>query len=342
MLRIKRAEDLLREQKESLERTVKEQTVELEHSRRELQFKVRILEGLLESKTKAVIEKDHAASDRLLTMGIAHEINNPNAFISSNLQTFARFWEVVDRALDKDATLTEKELQQLAFVRKEVPGLVNGMRKGTERISSIIWHMRNYAGDIMANARILDVPRLIDSAVEMASVQLPPTIEVSRKMPKSLPKIYGSEQMLCQVIVNLLTNAAHAINDSGKPGAITVRARRETGDGVAIEISDTGLGIDGKDLERLFDPFFTTRRGKGGTGLGLFFGHGIVKGHKGVLTAESEPGKGATMTIRLPPADAELVRSAAAAADDGKPEETHHQHSSDSRANKHNKKQPPH
>lgn len=300
MLRIKQTEDSLRRQKDILEQAVREQTEELDQSRRALQDKVRILEDLLESKTKALIEKDNDASDRLLTMGIAHEINNPSTFIASNLQTFEQFWEHIKLGLDRSTTLTPEDRARLDFVVREMPGLIRGMKKGTERISSIIWHMKHYAGDIMANARLLSAAHLVQSTIELTRVQVQPNVSIVTDIPDGLPPIYGSEQMLCQVLVNLVSNAAHAMEESGKGGTITIRGRLEADVWIVLDVIDTGPGIQQKDLAKLFDPFFTTRRGKGGTGLGLFFSQGIIKGHRGSLSAGSIEGRGATFTIRLP------------------------------------------
>ncbi len=300
MLRIKHTEDSLRGQKTVLEEAVRAQTEELEQHRRALQDKVSILEDLLEAKTKTLIDKDHAASDRLLTMGIAHEINNPSTFIASNLQTFEQFWTHIDKALTSGSTLDATERQRLDFIRAEMPPLVEGMKKGVERISSIIWQMKHYADDIMTNARCLTVPTLIRSTLDLLRGQLAPNVTVTTDIPDLRPQIYGSEMMLSQVLVNLVSNAAHAIGESGKPGTINIHAWIDAGVWIVIEVADNGPGIAAADLAKLFNPFFTTRRGKGGTGLGLFFSQGIVKGHRGSLSATSVHGSGSTFTIRLP------------------------------------------
>ena len=305
MLRIKRTEDSLRGQKFVLEAAVREQTEELEHHRRALQDKVCILEDLLEAKTKALIEKDHAASDRLLTMGIAHEINNPSTFIASNLQTFEHFWVQINKALDPEAAPGSIDRRQIDFIRAEMPPLVEGMKKGVERISTIIWHMKHYASDIMINARFLTIPALVRSALEMTHGQLPPHVTVTTEIPQTIPQLYGSEQMLSQVLVNLIANAAHAIGESGNPGVIHVRAWIDADVWIVLEVSDNGPGMPAAALAKIFNPFFTTRRNKGGTGLGLFFSQGIVKGHRGSLSAASVQGSGSTFTIRLPVANAQ-------------------------------------
>ena len=303
MLRIKRTEDSLRGQKTVLEQAVREQTEELEQHRRALQDKVRILEELLETKTRTLIDKDHSASDRLLTMGIAHEINNPSTFIASNLQTFEQFWTHIDKALTPGSVPDAADRPRLDFIRAEMPALITGMKKGVDRISSIIWHMKHYADDIMINARFLTLPALIRTATEMLRGQLPQNVTVTTDIPDTLPQVYGSEMMLSQVLVNLVSNAAHAIGDSGKLGMINIRAWMDADVWIVIDISDNGTGIAEADLARLFNPFFTTRRGKGGTGLGLFFSQGIIKGHRGSLSATSALGSGSTFTIRLPVAE---------------------------------------
>ena len=309
LLRIKRTEDSLRGQKDVLEEAVRKQTEELEHHRRALQDKVQILEELLAAKTKALIDKDNTASDRLLTMGIAHEINNPSTFIASNLQTFEQFWVLINQALTPGFAPSESDRQRLEFIRTEMPSLIGGMKKGVERISSIIWHMKHFADDIMINARFLTLPALIASAAELLHGQLPQIATVTTDIPDTLPQVYGSEMMLSQVLVNLIANAAHAISDSGQPGTIHVSARIEADVWIIIDVADNGPGIAADVLAKLFNPFFTTRRGKGGTGLGLFFSQGIIKGHRGSLSAISTLGSGSTFTIRLPVANHDKYES---------------------------------
>jgi signal transduction histidine kinase len=160
--------------------------------------------------------------------------------------------------------------------------------------------MKGMANDILSDARMVAAASVIDTACELTLPQMAPGVTLVKSVSDSLPKLYGSEDLLVQAVSNLLQNAANAIADSGRDGTITVRAFPDGQGGVQVEVSDTGAGIKPSDLEKVFSPFFTTRRTQGGTGLGLFFTHGVVKGHRGTLLVRSRVGEGTTFVLRLP------------------------------------------
>ncbi|MBN1676866.1 MAG: response regulator [Kiritimatiellae bacterium] len=303
MLRIKESDDRLRAQKRSLERAFRNQTVELKRNKDALQRKVHELEATLRRQTQKLIHTDRLASAGILSAGIAHEINNPNTFISSNLETFGLFWTCIENALDPDHRLTAKEKRQLTFIRREMPALLEGLKKGTERIADIVRDMKSYTSTAPQRKRLVSLAATVQSALQLAASHLKSRVRVRNEVPADLPRVRGSEQMLCQVFVNLFLNAANAIREAGRQGTLTVRGFVNPDGHVVVQVKDNGPGIRAADLEHLFDPFWTTRRAMGGSGLGLFVSHGIIEGHNGSLDVESEPGKGAAFTVEIPAAE---------------------------------------
>lgn len=304
MLRIKAAEDHLRSQKEELEKAFQEQTVELQHSREMLQQKVFELQETLERQTQELIRADRLASVGMLAAGIAHEVNNPNTFISSNLQTFRMFWKDMDAMLESAAPLLPVEqTRKLAFIREEMPDLLKGLDEGTRRIAGIVSGIKGYAAGSSDQHRVVNMAEIVEAALRLAWNQLKHDIEVINQMPSDLPKVFGSEQLLVQVFLNLILNAAHAMKEHRGEGVLTISGFVNEEHMVSVSVADNGPGIRREDLDNLFNPFFTTRRGKGGTGLGLFVSHGIVKGHSGRLEVHSEPNQGAVFHVLLPMVD---------------------------------------
>jgi signal transduction histidine kinase len=120
-----------------------------------------------------------------------------------------------------------------------------------------------------------------------------------KRLADNLPPILADEQQLLQVFVNIINNAWDALSHKEGRRSLTVSTERE-GSSIVIKFSDTGIGIEKENLSKIFDPFFTTKGVGEGTGLGLSISYGIVKEHDGEITAESEPGQGATFTIKLP------------------------------------------
>ncbi len=304
MLRVKMAEDHLRSQKDELEKAFQEQTLELQHSRLVLQQKVLELQETLERQTQELIRADRLASVGMLAAGIAHEVNNPNTFIASNLQTFRMFWDDLGGMLSSAAqTFSPEQSRKLAFICEEMPALLKGLDEGVKRIAGIVSGIKGYAAGSPEQHRIVNMAEVADSALRLAWNQLKHDIEIINNIPDDLPKVFGSEQLLVQVFLNLFLNAGHAMKEYRGEGVLTLSGFVADEGMVVVSVADNGPGIRNEDIANLFNPFFTTRRGKGGTGLGLFVSHGIIKGHGGRFEVTGELEKGTTFQVLLPMVD---------------------------------------
>ncbi|MGO8993617.1 MAG: ATP-binding protein [Polyangiaceae bacterium] len=222
---------------------------------------------------------ERLAAIGVLAAGVAHEINNPLAYMSLSAELI---------------------LQQLAR-RGEPQQMLDDVRAiltGTQRIARIVRELRTYARQDDEPVGRVDLAEVLASAERVVAHELKPRARVRREIGE-LPTVLGTDTRLEQVFVNLLLNAAHAIPDDRSDGEVGIRARAGERD-VAVEVSDNGVGIPAEALPRIFEPFFTTKAAGAGTGLGLSISRDIVTSLGGELVAASEVGRGTTMRVTLP------------------------------------------
>ena len=214
-----------------------------------------------------------------LSLGIAHEVRNPLSTIQMTLH-----------ALGKRQDLTRVESERVALARQEV-----------DRLEGLVSSLLDYGRPSAPSVAAVDVAALIERSIDLVEAECARcgvTVEVESADP-DLPEIEADGDQVIQVLVNLLLNAVQASSAGGEVRVkATLDADGQAGEAVSIRIADDGAGIDGKELKRIFTPFFTTRRD--GTGLGLPVARKIAEAHGGELTVDSEPGRGTTATLRLP------------------------------------------
>lgn len=266
-----------------------------------------------------LLQSEKMASVGQLAAGVAHEINNPTGYISSNLKTLADYEDDIRKVMDayhqlveslrklpadrppaalneqlRRVAALEKELD-IGFVMNDLRDLTKECQEGTERIKKIILDLKDFAHPGNDKIQEADINKGIESTLNVVWNELKYKATVTKNLG-DLPSIRCLPHQLNQVFMNLLVNAAQAIEEKGE---ISVTTRAVNGY-VEIKISDTGCGIPPENLNKVFDPFFTTKQVGSGTGLGLNVSYNIIKKHNGSIQVESRVGKGTTFTIRLP------------------------------------------
>ncbi len=236
----------------------------------------------------ALSEQHRMQSDQLATVGrlaagVAHEVNNPLAYVRTNLGC-------LKDAFEKPGEFSPEEVQEL----------FTDCREGLDRIRQIITDLRTFARTDPLTLAACDLRAAVDESVRMANVRLKNVARVEVALTGDVPPVIVHERHFVQVLLNLLVNAADALEEATTQNArVWVRARRR-GEQVEILVEDNGPGIPSSALPRLFEPFFTTKPAARGTGLGLPLSREYMEQMNGTLTAEDRPGGGARFTLLLP------------------------------------------
>jgi polar amino acid transport system substrate-binding protein len=251
-----------------------------------------------------LVQADKMAALGVLVSGVAHEINNPTGLILLDIP-------ILKRAHRDTAPLLEERLQQqgdfmlgglpYTEMRDEIPRILEEMQDGAQRIKRIVNDLKDFARrDDTGDQELLDFNQVVTTAIRLVEPTIrKATRRFSTDCTAGLPRIRGNSQRIEQVIVNLLLNACQALPDENRAISLSTRFSWEH-DQVLLRVADEGIGIDPEHLSRLTDPFFTTKRDSGGTGLGLSVSAGIIKEHGGSLAFESTPGAGTIVTLALP------------------------------------------
>jgi PAS domain S-box-containing protein len=231
-----------------------------------------------------VMLSDRMASIGTLAAGIAHEINNPLAYIQGNLDLIRD--QMAKPALDMD------------LVRE----CLNDALEGAHRVAAIVKGVKMFSR-LEDDARTpIDIHRALESALRMASSELRQCCEITKDLGE-VTTVIGNEARLCQVFINLLVNAAHAMPNDRPAADNRIRISTRMRDGhVIITVDDNGVGMPSEVCRRVFEPFFTTKEIGKGTGLGLSLCHGIIKALRGTIDVTSHVGVGTTFQIVLPAA----------------------------------------
>jgi PAS domain S-box-containing protein len=274
----------------------------LYESRQELkclneQLEERVAEEILKNRDKEsrLRQQEKLVSIGQLAAGVAHEINNPMAFIAGNLKVLAQYFEQItaySRPLQtrKGATAAEME-----YILTDGADVISESMEGAERVTKIVADLKSFSRVDALESEPMALPVCMESALNLCINELKYKATI-RKEYGPMPEILCNPGQLNQVFLHLLVNAGQAIVP---PGEITLRCWHDD-EFVYASVGDTGTGIPEKVKNRLFEPFFTTKDVGKGTGLGLSVSYEIVKNHQGEILVESEPGKGSTFTVKLP------------------------------------------
>ncbi|MGY4664916.1 two-component system NtrC family sensor kinase [Pseudomonas chlororaphis] len=263
---------------------------------------------LLESQ---LVQSEKLASLGQLAAGVAHEINNPIGFISSNLGAldnyFKRLQEMLEAYGNAETGIGASELRdrlkqlrtdiELDFLLEDIPLLIKESKDGIGRVSQIVKDLKDFSRvDSTQEWQWANLQQGIDSTLNIVAAEIKYKADVIKEYAE-LPEVECLPSQINQVVMNLIVNAAQAMGN--ERGTITLRNGVE-GENVWIEVADNGSGIPPDSLQKIFDPFFTTKPVGQGTGLGLSLSYGIVKKHRGDISVRSEVGVGTTFRVELP------------------------------------------
>jgi PAS domain S-box-containing protein len=263
-------------------------------------------------------QSEKLASIGLLSAGVAHEINNPLAYVGNNLAVLERdlsgvlqmiaLYEQAGEVLASAAPELLKQIEDVseeidwAYVRENLHRMLARTRDGVQRVANIVSNLRGLARTSPPKMETVLIADLLESALEMIRGRMRRhNIEVKVEHAADVPRLTCVPSQISQVILNLLINAVQAIETTGRMegGLIRFTTARE-GDSLLITIADNGCGIDPESIPQLFDPFFTTKSVGEGTGLGLSITHGIITGHSGRIEVESRPSEGTCFRVYVP------------------------------------------
>ena len=267
-----------------------------------------LLIAKLQDARAQLLQSEKMASIGQLAAGVAHEINNPVGFVNSNLGTLGKYiasmFKVIAAYESEEAKTNTRMFPEVALAKKnvdfsylieDIPSLLKESRDGLARVTRIVLDLKDFSDVEASNWQHANLEQGMDSTLNVASNHITQKATVVKEY-SGLPQVECMPSQINQVFMNLLLNAAQAIDEKG---TITIRTGN-SGDEVWVEVEDTGKGIPPEHLNRIFDPFFTTKPVGSGTGLGLSLSYGIVQKHNGRIEVKSEVGKGSTFRMWLP------------------------------------------
>ena len=261
----------------------------------------------------ALYQSEKLASLGQLAAGVAHEINNPLAYVLNNLSVLRRdvlaALGVLDgyrggrahlaaAAPDLAADLARREEEcDLGYLLENLAPLFDKTLAGLHRVRGIVGNMRDFARLDEAEFKEADLNDAVNSTLEILGHEIKKKGVAVETRFQDIPPVLGHPGKINQVLLNLLVNAVQACSAGGH---VVVRTRPEPDGAVAVEVEDDGCGIAPEHMPHLFEPFFTTKPVGQGTGLGLSVSYAIVRDHGGTIAVDSTPGRGSTFRVRLP------------------------------------------
>jgi signal transduction histidine kinase/CheY-like chemotaxis protein len=284
--------------------------LERRRNEKELKANYQKLEALykeMQSTQAQLLQHAKLVSIGQLAAGVAHEINNPIAFVTSNIEvlreyinTFKDLFAHLNTVFSKDSTYQKSwehitEEKNLSFIINDSEEIIRESMEGLERVKDIVSDLKSFSHTDEADIQEADINHCLDVTLKMIWNELKYKCTVIKDYG-TLPLLRCYGRQLNQVFMNLLVNASQAIPHQGEI-KITTRC---LDDAIHITIQDSGEGISAEHMEKLFDPFFTTKPVGTGTGLGLSISYNIIKKHSGTITVQSTPGKGTTFTLIVP------------------------------------------
>ena len=279
---------------------------QLEAKSRELYQKNQALEAALsqlKEQQDLLIAKEKQASIGQLSAGLAHEINNPNAFIQSNLESLHKYIFQLTNAIhsllgrmdtfDPDVAAQFRFDYDLNFLMQDASDLIQESVQGTQRIQRIVQGLRYFSQANPKGGKHFDINSCIASTIELLSHEQDSSVEYVKQL-SNVADCAGNPTLMSLAIGNILKNAAQSHPRSGRVTISSHQIEQE----IQITVTDDGDGIQPSDMAKIFEPFFTTKQPS--HGLGLTISRAIVRQHDGHIDCSSKPGQGTQVSIRLP------------------------------------------
>jgi PAS domain S-box-containing protein len=244
----------------------------------------------------------------LLVAGMAHEINNPNNFISFSISILRDFCQemllILDRHFESNPAAGSATLAYLPYgeFRRNLLTLIDNIEYGSKRITATVSNLAGFVrSDDYQLLQPTELKLVIDRAVFICTGQIQKMVKsLEVNLAENIPEMVTSPQAVEQVLINLLINAAQAVDKENSWIKINAFFKNDLQGRVIIEVQDNGVGLNEEIKEKIFDPFFTTKPAGEGTGLGLFISQSLIKSLGGSIEMDSEPGQGSTFRIILP------------------------------------------
>lgn len=292
-----------------LTRTFNQMSYKIYSARQDLRKKIKELEKANMNLKAAQAKLVHSAkmtSLGQLVAGVAHELNNPIGFIYSNtahLKDYSeKLFKIIDEIEKKPEKIGEiKQAYDYEYIKKDLPQLIRSCEDGAQRTRDIVVGLRNFSRLDESQLKEVDLREALDTTLEILSGELKNRIKIIKNY-EEVPRVWCYASQINQVLVNILANAAQAIEGNGRIWIhlSTQKATAETPRYIRLSIQDSGAGIPREVVEKIFEPFFTTKDVGQGTGLGLSISYGIVQNHGGDIQVKSQVGKGTEFIVTLP------------------------------------------
>jgi two-component system, NtrC family, sensor kinase len=278
-------------------------------TRNDLKKKIKELElandNLKEAQTKLVHSAKMTSLGQLVA-GVAHELNNPIGFIYSNTSHLKDYSEKLFKIIDIAENSPEKldiikEELDYNYIKNDLPKLIKSCQDGAERTRDIVIGLRNFSRLEEAQLKEIDLRESLDTTLELLKGEIKNRIQIHRHY-EPIPNVVCYASQINQVIMNILSNAVHAIQGTGQIwiSTLPLKASLNQVGRVQISIQDSGVGMSPDVLEKIFEPFFTTKGVGQGTGLGLSISYGIIQNHGGEIQVRSEKGIGTEFVVIIP------------------------------------------
>lgn len=257
------------------------------------------MEELAEERAKQLVHADRLALLGTLSAGIAHEINNPTTFISLSVHTLEQLWKKIDANIDNYRQSTTGDIPKCVPLLDQIPDVIQDMQCGVDRIKSIVQRLTLFARKEKIEKKGFDLIESFEMALHLTRKILNDrNIAFNRNFTVTFLSVYGNNQQIEQIFVNLIINAADALSEIETPEISIDITNDDTF--AYVRVADNGTGISPQHLEKIWDPFFTTKAPGKGTGLGLAIIHSIIEEHGGKISASNREEGGMRFEFSLP------------------------------------------